>query len=152
MIYKTIPQRCLALKNEKDEEVFESECEICHMSDDEVKIKFQDDFDDPCLSAFKCGFNRREYILCPDCIPYNEICSVKEWWERDGNSNYNFDEECWLGEEDHCCEYCGWKDGADEDNLYVHPFGYVKLCNDCGKGQCVGTCEHTECLICCEIV
>ena len=71
---------------------------------------------------------------------------------RDFLQNLKEKEDTESIEEDHSCEYCEWEDGADEDNLYVHPFGCVKLCNDCGKGQCVGTCEHTECLICCEIV
>ena len=41
------------------------------------------------------------------------------------------------------CERCG----ADND-VFVHAFGCVALCDGCGEGQCVGTSEFENCVRC----
>jgi len=40
------------------------------------------------------------------------------------------DEE--VEEQENICDACG----VEDDYVFVHPFGCVRLCSDCGKGQC----------------
>ena len=44
------------------------------------------------------------------------------------------------------CEHC--EKEFDENELYVHSFGCVKLCSECGKNYCVGTSEQADCDLC----
>ena len=61
--------------------------------------QFKGQFDEAGLTNYMCEFDDRWYILCPDCIPVSDVCGVKEWHDRDGTNNYDFDEECWIEEE-----------------------------------------------------
>ena len=66
-------------------------CEMCGLDEEAAQEKFEDDFE---ITEYKC-ITGKWYNLCPDCIPYNEICSVEEWAEKDGTNNYDFEDECW---------------------------------------------------------
>ena len=49
------------------------------------------------------------------------------------------------GEPELVCESCGIETG---DDVFVHAFGCIALCSDCGEGQCVGTSEQENCAVC----
>ena len=93
------------------------------------------------------------YIVCDDCIPPDDICSVKEWnerWTKKGKNTFDFDEMCWkkkklrkkkkkivlvLEEEDEdvCCVVCGERVcGFHEDPPYKD-LRDEAVCEDCVK-------------------
>ncbi len=77
-----------------------------------------------------------------DTMIYHETCELLA----------EYDDKKWVEfykeeEEEYQCEYgdCPIK---GEDNTDVHAFGCVRLCEEHGKGQCVGTSEEDNCSIC----
>ena len=80
------------------------------------------------ITNFKCNWGGW-YLLCPYCIPPNDICSVKEWHDKDGTNKYDFDEECW---EEESGEYDG--DGVP----------YPMFCDSCGS-QVYNEVNHGAC-------
>lgn len=67
-------------------------CEMCDIS----HLAALDEEDGlPGVASFRCNFAKKDYILCADCIPPNDVCSVKEWRDRDGTKTFNFEDECW---------------------------------------------------------
>ena len=71
-----------------------------------------------------------------------EMCNECFFNENDSDEDDSDSEE----EEDLKCEYLG----CESCDTYVHPFGCIRLCEEHGKGQCVGTCEQYSCDLCGE--
>jgi hypothetical protein len=71
-----------------------------------------------------------------DCGFYCEECREKflkekeEEKEKKKVEEKESDEE--VEEQENICDKCG----VEDDDVFVHPFGCVRLCSDCGKGQC----------------
>ena len=86
--------------------------------------------------------NGDEETMCRECFEDLREELKNEGWKRDEETD---DEE-----DENICERC--EEELHEDQLYVHPFGCVKLCNECafkgGIGQCVGTKYQDECDVC----
>ena len=94
------------------------------------------------ISCYKCEMfvEFDKHWSCQECVC---VCCDSCVEEGDVN-NEELEEDCGFickecrpkykkeKEEDNTCEECG----VEDDDVFVHPFGCVKLCNDCGKDQC----------------
>lgn len=66
-------------------------CDMCGGQND------PDCYDEP-SSTFRCSFTHKFHMLCDDCIPPDDICSVEQWnerWTKKGKNTFDFDQGCW---------------------------------------------------------
>ena len=109
------------------EESIDEEGEEIHVCGD---CRYDGDFANVCTS---CRLNvHYEYTITKisDCQNfYTDYCK-----------------DCVEEEEDNDCEYMDCKC----TDTFVHSFGCIRLCEEHGQGQCVGTSEQDNCGMCCE--
>ena len=68
-------------------------CCMCKINEIDAADKFKGCFDDPeHITEFKCNWGGN-YLLCPDCIPPDDICSVIDWNKKTDAEREKLQEE-----------------------------------------------------------